>query len=79
MNFVALEHLDLTIYIIDGKLETDIFAKDIPIYLSRKSCHPQHVFKSVVKSAAIRLTTFYGIERLNIQDISMPVYTNPRK
>ena len=36
-------------------METDIFAKDIPIYLSRKSCHPQHVFKSVVKSAAIRL------------------------
>ena len=51
----ALEHLDLTIYIINGKLETDIFAKDIPIYLSRKSCHPIHVFKSVVKSTAIRL------------------------
>ena len=51
----ALEHLDLTIYIINGKLETDIFAKDIPIYLSRKSCHPNFVFKSVIKSTAIRL------------------------
>ena len=54
-NNHALEHLDLTIYIINGKLETDIFAKDIPIYLSRKSCHPNFVFKSVIKSTAIRL------------------------
>ena len=54
-NNHALEYLDLTIYIIDGKIETDLFAKDIPIFLSRKSCHPDHVFKSVVKSAGIRL------------------------
>ena len=47
--------VDLTIYIIDGKLETDNFAKDIPIFLSRKSCHPTFVFKSVVKSCGIRL------------------------
>ena len=33
----ALEHLDLTIYIKEGKLKTDNFAKDIPILLSRKS------------------------------------------
>ena len=54
-NNHALEHLDLTIYIIEGKIETDNFAKDIPIFLSRKSCHPAFVFKSVVKSAGIRL------------------------
>ena len=36
-NRHALEHLDLTIYIIEGKIETDNFAKDIPIFLSRKS------------------------------------------
>ncbi len=54
-NDHALEHLDLKIYIIEGKIETDNFAKDIPIYLSRKSCHPDFVFKSVVKSAGIRL------------------------
>ena len=54
-NNHALEHLDLTIYIIDGKIETDNFAKDIPIFLSRKSCHPAFVFKSVVKSCGIRL------------------------
>ena len=51
----ALEHLDLKIYIIDGKIETDNYAKDIPIFLSRKSCHPTFVFKSVVKSCGIRL------------------------
>ena len=54
-NDHAIEHLDLTIYIKEGKLETDNFAKDIPIFLSRKSCHPDFVFKSVVKSAGIRL------------------------
>ena len=54
-NNHALEYLDLTIYIIEGKIETDNFAKDIPIFLSRKSCHPDHVFKSVIKSAGVRL------------------------
>ena len=54
-NEHALEHLDLMIYIKEGKIETDNYAKDIPIFLSRKSCHPQFVFKSVLKSAALRL------------------------
>ena len=54
-NQHALEHLDLTIFIKDGKLETDNYAKDIPIFLSRKSCHPRFVFKSVVKSVGFRL------------------------
>ena len=54
-NNHALEHLYLKIYIIERKFETDNFAKDIPIFLPRKSCHPDHVFKSVVKSAGIRL------------------------
>ena len=54
-NEHALEHLDLTIYIKEGKLETDNFAKDIPIFLSRKSCHPGFVFKSVLKSVGFRL------------------------
>ena len=44
-NNYALEHLDLKIYIIEGKIETDNYAKYIPIYLSRKSCHPDFVFK----------------------------------
>ena len=48
-NEHALEHLDLMIYIKEGKIETDNYAKDIPIFLSRKSCHPQFVFKSVLK------------------------------
>ena len=43
-NRHALEHLDLTIYIIEGKVETDNFTKDIPIFLSKKSCHPDFVF-----------------------------------
>ena len=54
-NQHALEHLDLTIFIKDGKLETDNYAKDIPIFLSRKSCHPGFVFKTVGKSVGFRL------------------------
>ena len=43
------------IFIKDGKLETANYAKDIPIFLSRKSCHPGFVFRSVVKSVGFRL------------------------
>ena len=61
-NNHALEHLDLMIYVIDGKIETDNYAKDIPIFLSRKSCHPKYVFKSVLKSAAFRLNQNCSID-----------------
>ena len=59
----VLEHLDLTIHIIEGQLETDVFAKDIPIYISRKSCHPPFVFSAVAQSVAIRLRTNCSLER----------------
>jgi len=41
-----LEHLDLTIHLLQGKLETDVFQKDIPIYISRTSCHPPATFSA---------------------------------
>ena len=56
-NNHALEYLDITITIVDGKLETDIFAKDIPIYVPRNSWHPPHIGKSIVKSTGYRLNT----------------------
>ena len=56
-NCHALGYLDLSITIEDGKLETDIFANDIPIYVPRTSCHPPHVGKSIIKSTAYRLNT----------------------
>ena len=59
----TLEHLDLTMYIVDNKLETDIYAKDIPIYISTKSCHPPQVFKSVAKSVGLRLRMNCSLER----------------
>ena len=34
--------------IIDGKIETDLFAKDVPIFLPKTSCHPPHVFTSII-------------------------------
>jgi hypothetical protein len=46
-----LEHLDLRLHILDNQIETDVYAKYIPIYISRKSCHPP----SIVKSVGLRL------------------------
>ena len=63
VDMTVLEHLDLTIHIIEGQLETDVFAKDIPIYISRKSCHPPFVFSAVAQSVAIRLRTNCSLER----------------
>ena len=62
-NRTVLEHLDLTIHFVDNKLETDIFAKDIPIYVSTKSCHPPQVFKSVAKSVGLRLRMNCSLDR----------------
>ena len=59
----TLEHLDLTIHFVEGKLETDIFAKDVPIYVSSKSCHPPQVFKSVAKSVGLRLRMNCSLDR----------------
>ena len=59
----TLEHLDLTIHFVENKLETDIFAKDIPIYVSTKSCHPPQVFKSVAKSVGLRLRMNCSLDR----------------
>ena len=56
-NNHALEYLDLTITIENGRLETDIYAKNIPIYVPKSSCHPPHVGKSIIKSTAYRLNT----------------------
>ena len=55
VDHTVLKHLDLTIQTIDGQLETDVFAKDIPIYISKKSAHPPSVFSAVVKSVGMRL------------------------
>ena len=59
----VLEHLDLTIHLVEGRLETDLYAKDIPIYISRRSCHPPAVFKSVAKAVATRLRLNCSLER----------------
>ena len=53
----------MTIHIIEGHLETDVFAKDIPIYLNKKSCHPPFVFSAVAQSVALRLRTNCSLDR----------------
>jgi hypothetical protein len=63
VDTTKLEHLDLSIYLQDGRLETDVYQKDIPIYISRRSCHPPATFNSVAKSVATRLVMNCSLER----------------
>ena len=63
VDTTKLEHLDLSIHLLDGRLETDIYQKDIPIYISRRSCHPPATFNSVSKSVATRLVINCSLER----------------
>jgi hypothetical protein len=63
VDTTKLEHLDLSIYLLDGRLETDVYQKDIPIYISRRSCHPPSTFNAVAKSVATRLVMNCSLER----------------
>ena len=74
VDHTVLEHLDLTIQTIDGQLETDVFAKDIPIYISKKSAHPPSVFSAVVKSVGMRLRLNCSLNQL--LDPRIEEYTN---
>ena len=67
----TLEHLDLTIHFVDGKLETDIFAKGVPIYVSTKSFYPPQVFKSVAKSVGLRLRMNCSLDAHTSQTYAM--------
>ena len=52
-----LHVLDLTLYLIDGFIETDFYSKptDGHLYLPPSSCHPKHVFKAIPFGVATRL------------------------
>jgi hypothetical protein len=63
VDMSVLNNLDLTIHIIDGKLETDVYAKDVPNYISRKSCHPPTLFPGILKSIGIRLRTNCSLDK----------------
>ena len=49
--------LDAMVSILHGKLHTDLYSKptDAHKFLSPTSCHPKHVFRSVVYSGALRI------------------------
>jgi hypothetical protein len=63
VDTARLEHLDLTIHLVDGRLETDLYAKDVPNYVSRRSCHPPATFSSVATAVARRLRLNCSLER----------------
>ena len=52
-----LHVLDLTLYLIDGFIRTDVYSKptDSHLYLPPSSCHPKHVFKAIPFGVATRL------------------------
>ena len=57
-NNHAHEYPDITFTFVDGKLDTDIFAKEIPFYVPRNSFHPPRIGKSIAKSTVYRQNTF---------------------
>ena len=59
----VLEHLDLSLHFVENQLKTDVFAKDIPIYISRKSCHHPLIFPSIIKSVGLRLRVNCSLDR----------------
>ena len=52
-----LHVLDLTLYLVDGFIRTDVYSKptDSHLYLPPSSCHPKHVFKAIPFGVATRL------------------------
>ena len=49
------EYLDMFLYMENGRIESRVFKKSDPIYLSPKSCHDPSVFKGIFKSTGHRL------------------------
>ena len=50
-----VEYLDVLVSLKDGFLETDVFSKNCHSYLPPSSCHPQSVFKGIIKGIGHRL------------------------
>ena len=57
--------LDLSIHLIDNRLETDLYIKptDSRFYLPPSSNHPKHIFRSIVYSGALRIKRICSLER----------------
>ena len=54
---VSLNVLDLTLTLVDGLIQTDVYTKptDNHLYLQRKSAHPDHCIKAIPFGVATRL------------------------
>ena len=52
-----LNVLDVTLYLVDGFIKTDVYSKptDSHLYLPPSSSHPKHVFKAIPFGVALRL------------------------
>ena len=52
-----LNVLDVTLHLVDGFIQTDVYSKptDSHLYLSPSSAHPKHVFKAIPFGVALRL------------------------
>ena len=56
----SINFLDVTVDLIDGVIETDLFVKptDSHQYLQSSSCHPSHCKKGIPYSQVLRLNRF---------------------
>ena len=52
-----LNVLDLTLHLVDGYIQTDVYSKptDSHLYLKPTNAHPEHIFKAIPYGVATRL------------------------
>ncbi|XP_070573545.1 uncharacterized protein [Ptychodera flava] len=53
----SIPFLDVRLYLMDNRLETDLYSKPTSShrYLPPNSCHPPHIFRSIVYSGSLRI------------------------
>ena len=64
-----LNVLDVTLYLVDGFIRTDVYSKptDSHLYLPQCSAHPGHVFKAIPFGVATRLRKNYSHEEFFVK------------
>ena len=60
-----INFLDITVYVENGKIKTDLYVKptDICQYLHSSSCHPYHCIKGIPYSQTLRLNRIFSNSR----------------
>ena len=57
INKISIPFLDVRLHLLNQRLETDLYSKPTTShrYLPPNSCHPPHIFKSIIYSGSLRI------------------------